>query len=113
MPSTACIPPKGRERRSAGNVVSDSRPSTLDPRLKKACADFESVLLTYMFKSMKKTVGEGGVFGNSFQKDMYESIFFEKIAEKVAQEKGMGIGEALYRQLAGAFPGSTGSKSTK
>ncbi len=70
-------------------------------KLEKACADFESVLLNYMFKSMKKTVGKGSVSGNSFQKDMYESVFFEKIAEKIAQERGMGIGDALYRQLAG------------
>lgn len=72
-----------------------------ESELKEACADFESVLLNYMFKSMKNTVGKDGIFGSSYQKDMYESVFFEKIAEEVAREKGMGIGEALYRQLSG------------
>ncbi len=67
--------------------------------LREACADFESVLLNYMFQSMKKTVGDGGVFGESFQRNMYESLYMEKIAEKAAEESDMGLGDALYRQL--------------
>jgi flagellar protein FlgJ len=75
-----------------------------DSRLKQACADFESVLLNYMFQSMKKTVGESGLFDDSFQKDMYESLFFENISRKIAEERGMGIGESLYRQLGRPAP---------
>ena len=67
--------------------------------LQNACADFESVLLNYMFQAMKKTVGDGGLFGDSFRKDMYESLFFEKISQKIAESRGVGIGESLYRQL--------------
>ena len=67
--------------------------------LQNACADFESVLLNYMFQAMKKTVGDGGLFGDNFRKDMYESLFFEKISQKIAETRGMGIGESLYRQL--------------
>ena len=67
--------------------------------LRKVCADFESVLLNYTFQSMKKTVGDGGVFGESFQRNMYESLYMEKIAEKVAEERDLGLGDALYRQL--------------
>lgn len=70
-----------------------------DSRLREACTDFESVLLNYMFQAMKKTVGESGLFEDSFQKDMYESLFFENISRKIARERGMGIGESLYRQL--------------
>jgi flagellar protein FlgJ len=67
--------------------------------LHKACADFEGVLLNYMFQAMKKTVGDGGLFGDSFRKDMYESLFFQEISQKVAETRGVGIGESLYRQL--------------
>ncbi len=79
----------------------DDQRAMKDDKLKKSCAEFEGVLLNYMFKSMKKTVGGSGVTGNSYQKEMYESIFFEEVAREVAREKGMGIGDALYRQLAG------------
>ena len=68
-------------------------------KLKETCADFESILLNYMFQSMKKTVGDGGLFNDSFQKDMYETVFFEKISQTVAKERGIGLGEALFRQL--------------
>jgi len=71
-------------------------------KLEKACSEFEGVLLNFMFQSMKKTVGQGGVFSNGYQKQMYESIFFEEVSMEFAREKGMGIGAALYRQVSGA-----------
>ena len=67
--------------------------------LQKACADFESVLLNYMFQNMKKTVGDGGFFGDSFQRGMYESLYIEKISEKIAGERDLGLGKSLYNQL--------------
>jgi flagellar protein FlgJ len=74
-----------------------------DTTLKEACADFESVLLNHMFQAMKKTVGDGGLFGGSFRKDMYESLFFERISQKIAETRGVGIGDSLYRQLSAAL----------
>jgi Rod binding domain-containing protein len=52
-----------------------------------------------MFQSMKKTVGEGGIFGESFQRNMYESLYIEKMAVKIAEERDLGLGDSLYRQL--------------
>ena len=72
-----------------------------DARLKKACSDFEGVLLNFMFQSMKKTVPGKGIFSSSHQKDMYESMFYQEISTKFARDKGIGIGDALYRQLKG------------
>ncbi|MFH0730481.1 MAG: rod-binding protein [Pseudomonadota bacterium] len=80
-------------------AVSDSRLNTKEAKLKKACADFEGILLNYMFEAMKKTVGEGGVFGNGFRKDMYESMFTQAVSTTLARGKGVGLGEALYRQV--------------
>lgn len=68
-------------------------------KLKKACSDFEGILLNTMYQAMKKTVGDSGLFGDGFQKDMYDSLFMEKITGQIAEERGMGIGDALYRQL--------------
>jgi flagellar protein FlgJ len=70
-----------------------------DGELSQACADFESVLLNYMFQSMKKTVGEGGVFGESYQRKMYESLYMENICQTIADERDIGLGDSLYRQL--------------
>lgn len=83
------------------SALSDSRSNLKNMKLKKACADFEGILLNYMFEAMRKTVGEGGVFGKSHQKDMYESMFAQEVSATLARGKGVGLGEALYRQVAG------------
>ena len=56
-----------------------------DTKLKEACADFEGVLLNFMFQSMKKTIPGKGVFGGSHQTQMYESMFYQEISTKFAK----------------------------
>ena len=51
-----------------------------DEKLKKACADFEAVLINFMFKSMKKSLPGDSVFDGGFQKDIYDSLFYQEIA---------------------------------
>jgi flagellar protein FlgJ len=83
----------------------DNKAQIEDARLKKACSDFEGVLLNFMFQSMKKTVPGKGIFSGSQQKDMYESMFYQEISTKFARDRGIGIGDALYRQLKGKLDG--------
>ncbi len=83
----------------------DNKTQIDDARLKKACSDFEGVLLNFMFQSMKKTVPGKGIFSGSQQKDMYESMFYQEISTKFARDRGIGIGDALYRQLKGKLDG--------
>ncbi len=72
-----------------------------DKRLKKACADFEAILLNYMFQSMRKTLPGNDVFGSSLGMDMYESMYLQHLSTDIARGKNsLGIGDALYRQLA-------------
>jgi peptidoglycan hydrolase FlgJ len=94
-PLPADVSPVSKE----GCAVSNSKTNRKDAKLRKACADFEGILLNYMFEGMRKTVGEGGVFGNSFQKNMYESMFTQEMCTSMARGKGAGIGETLYRQI--------------
>ena len=70
-----------------------------DQELKKACADFEAVLLNYMFSAMQKTLPGDALFGKSLQQDITESMYFQELSTKIAHERGLGMGEMLYRQL--------------
>ncbi len=70
-----------------------------DNRLEKACADFEGLFLNMMLQTMRKTIPEGGVFGKSHQSDMYDALFLQEVSTKLAKERGLGIGDALYRQV--------------
>jgi len=70
-----------------------------DPRLKKAVQEFEALFLTQMLQEMRKTVPEGGLFEHSGQDRMYESMMDEQLGYQLAQGRGMGLSQALYRQL--------------
>ena len=70
-----------------------------DDRLKKACADFEGIFLNLMVQTMRKSIPDGGVFGKTHQSDMYDTLFLQEISTQLARERGLGIGDALYRQV--------------
>jgi peptidoglycan hydrolase FlgJ len=73
-------------------------------RLKKACADFESIFFYYMLKSMRNTVPKGGLMGNSPGKDTYTMMFDQKISEEMAKtNKGTGLQKVLYNQMVKAI----------
>ncbi|MDY6905418.1 MAG: rod-binding protein [Thermodesulfobacteriota bacterium] len=70
-----------------------------DDRLKKACVDFEAVLMNMMFQAMQKTVPRDGIFGDSLQQDIFNSMYYQKLAQGGAEGDGMGLAAALYGQL--------------
>ena len=82
-----------------------------DGKLQKACEDFEGMLLNYMFKAMEKTVGNSGLFGDSFQRDMYSGLYLEKISQQISEKRGFGLGDALFRQLSGEMDKENGDKA--
>ncbi len=70
-----------------------------DAQLKKACADFESIFIDYIFKSMRKSVPQNGLFGNTQEQKVYKSMADQAMSESIARGKGMGLGDLLYNQL--------------
>jgi flagellar protein FlgJ len=75
-------------------------PSANEQKLKKACADFESILLYYMFKGMRQTIPKSGFLKQSPGKDTYNMIFDQKVAEEmVNKERGPGLKQTLFEQL--------------
>lgn len=68
-------------------------------RLKKTCADFESIFIYYMFKSMRKSVPQNDLFGNTHGSEIYKSMTDQAMSDHIARGRGMGLGELLYNQL--------------
>jgi flagellar protein FlgJ len=69
-------------------------------KLKKTCADFESIFLYYMFKGMRQTIPRSGFLKQSPGKDSYNMIFDQKVAEEMAnKESGVGLKQILFEQL--------------
>lgn len=72
-----------------------------DAELRKAAKDFEAVFLAQMFTTMG--LGrEPETFGGGFGAQAFGSLLNEAYAERIAARGGLGIAEAVYRQLAGA-----------
>lgn len=70
-------------------------------KLQKACRDFESIMLKQMLTTMRKSVPKSGLFGDNFADEMYQSMSDDELAKSLAQSKGMGLGDALYKQISG------------
>jgi len=76
--------------------ASDAR----ERKLKEACEDFEAMFTGMMLKSMRSTVPEDSLFGTSNQKEIFQSIFDQEIANDIAHStNNFGIGDALYKKL--------------
>ena len=74
-----------------------------DGRLKEACQGFEEIFINMMLKEMRKGVPKGGLFPDSLQKDIYNSMFDRQIAKEISSGKGMGIAEMLYENLSASL----------
>jgi len=68
-------------------------------KLKKSCADIESLFLSTLFKAMRKTVPQGGLFKKSTGEDIYNSMFDQQVAVFLSQGQGIGLGQMLYNQM--------------
>jgi flagellar protein FlgJ len=71
-----------------------------EKKLRKVCADFESIFTYYMFKTMRQSIPQSGYFKQSPGKDAYNMLFDQKVAEEMANKgKGSGLQQTLFEQL--------------
>ncbi len=71
-----------------------------EKKLKKACADFESIFTYYMFKTMRQSIPQSGYLKQSPGKDTYYMLFDQKVAEEMSNKgKGAGLQQTLFNQL--------------
>src|SRR3972149_7249490 len=90
------LPDRGLDRNSD---VTAREKYDKEKKLRKACADFESLLIYQMFKTMRKTVPESGLLNKISGKDTYEMITDQKLAGELAGKGGLGLQKALFNQL--------------
>ncbi|MGQ9607682.1 MAG: rod-binding protein [bacterium] len=70
-----------------------------DENLRRACQDFESIFISYMLKSMRKTIPKTDFIQDKTSYEIYTSMMDEEIASAVARGQGIGLASAIYRQL--------------
>jgi murein DD-endopeptidase MepM/ murein hydrolase activator NlpD len=67
-------------------------------KLKKVCEEFEGLFIEKLWKEMKKTISDGGLFNNSLS-NRYLEIFDYDFAMQLAKDGGIGLGNFLYNNL--------------
>lgn len=85
-----------------------------DERLKRACAEFESIFIHNLLKTMRESIPKNTFLPGGFGEEVYTSMLDQEIAKQMATGKGMGIGEKVYQQLTkkpvsinqGSWPGN-------
>jgi len=92
------------------NRPGDQQSEISNKKLKKACADFESIFISYMLKTMRRTIPQSGL--NNFPgKDIYDTMIDQKVAEDLAKRGGgIGLQEMLLRQLGSGVGASVNRK---
>ena len=67
--------------------------------LRRACQDFEAVMLKAMLKSMRDTVPGDGLVERSNGQEIFNDLMDQEVATQMARTEGVGIGKMLFKQL--------------
>jgi len=97
--ATAMLPPG---QTPAGKTLK-SEPLTAEDanarRLRKACRDMESLFVHQLLKEMRATIPKSDLFGKSHARDIYTGMLDGRMAQEIAQNRGLGLSTLLMRQL--------------
>jgi Rod binding domain-containing protein len=66
-------------------------------RLREKCREFESVMTSFMMKSMRDSIMRGEEPGNAM--GMYEDMLAGEVSKVISNGTTLGIGELLYSKL--------------
>jgi len=71
-----------------------------DPEaLRKTCQDFEAIFVQSMFKAMRSTVPDGGMFPKGMAEETFQDLMDMEVAKSAAEQGRMGLGDSLFQQL--------------
>jgi len=67
--------------------------------LKESSREFEALFVMEMFKAMRKSVPEGGLFEKSMSTEIFQEMLDMETAKAATQGPGLGIATAMYNQM--------------
>jgi len=74
-----------------------------DAKLRKASQQLEGAFVQQMYKSMRDTIPEGGMFDGGSGEQMFTGMMDEHVAADTPLKWQHGMSEAIYRQMRGAM----------
>lgn len=71
-----------------------------DPEaLRRTCREFEAIFVQSMFKAMRSSVPDGGLFPKGMAQESFQELMDLEVAKASADQGKLGIADALFRQL--------------
>ena len=70
-----------------------------DKALKEACQEFESIMLSMLYKQMKATVVKSDLMKDDPGMDIFQSMEDDELMERASKTGSFGLAESLYKQL--------------
>ena len=90
---------------SAAKQMPEAQPGQKNrAALKKSCQDFEAIFIQSVFKAMRKTVPEGGIFAKSTSTETFREMLDQEIATNISRKQSVGLADQLYRQMEKTLP---------
>jgi Rod binding domain-containing protein len=66
-------------------------------RLRENCREFESVMISYMMKTMRDGTIRAEEPGNA--REIYEDMFAGQVSKVIGRNSALGVGDMLYSKL--------------
>ena len=93
--------------RSAQKNTLGPPPKNADPKeirqrlekIKKTCADLESVFINSLIKTMRQSYTQEGCTEKAPGSDIYDAIADQQLAIYLSRGTGLGLGRAVYKQM--------------
>ena len=70
-----------------------------DPALRDACRQFEGLLTSFMFKAMRETVPDGGLFPQSQGDKIFQEMLDQQYADQMSRTHPLGLAAAMYARM--------------
>jgi flagellar protein FlgJ len=66
-------------------------------QLRQVAEELEGLFLGLLLKSMRSTVGEGGLFKEGTDAKMYKDMFDQEVGRALARRGGIGLADMIVR----------------
>ncbi len=70
-----------------------------EKKARETAEDFEAVFIAQMLEPMFQGIKTDGPFGGGHSEAMFRSMQNEQVAKEIARSGGIGIADAIYRQI--------------
>ncbi|MBW1980677.1 MAG: rod-binding protein [Deltaproteobacteria bacterium] len=77
--------------------------------LRRACGEFEAVLLHQIVRGLRKTISKCELFHGGQGEEMFQDFLDQEFCRGIARGSGLGLAELMYKQLSPAVE-QTGEK---